>query len=65
MVELFTVREAAKKTKVSEGWWRQRVFHKEVPFVKLGRRVLIPKSTIEKLIREGTVEASGKDADER
>jgi excisionase family DNA binding protein len=64
-MELLTIREAARKTKLSEGWWRQRIFHKEVAFVKLGRRVLIPETTNERLVRDGTVEPSGKGAGER
>lgn len=55
-MELLTVKEAAEKTKMSVGWWRQRVFHNDVRFLKIGRRVLIPQSTIEEIISKSIVE---------
>lgn len=54
-VPLFTIREAANKTRLSTSWWRAKVFKREVLFVKLGRRVLIPEETINTLIERGTV----------
>jgi excisionase family DNA binding protein len=55
---LLTLREAAEKTRLSMSWWRARVFRREIRFVKLGRRVLIPEETIARLIQLGTVEPS-------
>lgn len=54
--ELLTVAEAAQVTRLSVAWWRQAIFQRKVRFVKLSRRVLIPRSTVRQLIRGGTVE---------
>lgn len=56
MSNYLTVREAAKATKMSEGWWRQRIFHKDVRFLKVGNKVLIPKSTIDSILSNAVVE---------
>ena len=58
--EVYTVREAAEKTKLSIAWWRQQVFQKSVRYIKIGRRVLIPKSTVEALFVDGNVEPEDK-----
>ncbi len=54
--KLFSITEAARITGVSVAWWRQRIFQKEIRFVKMGRRVLIKESTIKDLIEKGTVD---------
>ena len=56
MKELNSVREAAEHTRVSEGWWRQRIAQRRVRFVRIGGRNMIPGSEIERIIQEGTVE---------
>ncbi len=53
---LLTVGEAANQTKMSVAWWRMRIFRKEIQFVKLGRRVLIPQETVDEMVRRGVVE---------
>lgn len=53
---LLTVEEAAKQTKMSVAFWRMRIFRKEIQFVKLGRRVLIPQETIDEIVKRGVVE---------
>jgi hypothetical protein len=63
--ELLTIPEAAETSRLSIAWWRQAIFQRKVRFVKLSRRVFIPKSTIRQLIKDGTVEprrAVGEDA---
>ncbi len=55
-MELLTVIEAAQLSRMSAAWWRQRIFRKEVKFLKVGRRVLIPKSTIDELLNQSVVE---------
>lgn len=55
-MDLLTVREAAEETKMSLGWWRQRIFLKDVRVVKIGRRVFIPRSTIEDIIARSIVD---------
>jgi excisionase family DNA binding protein len=55
-VDLFSVEEAAKMTGMSSSWWRQRVFRREIKFLKIGSRVLIPRSTIDELINRSIVD---------
>ena len=59
-MELLTITEAAKLTRMSSAWWRQRVFRKEIKFLKVGRRVLIPKSTIDELLNQSIVEPKNR-----
>ena len=44
-------------TKMSPSWWRLRVFYKDIRFFKIGRRVLIPESTVEDVLKNSLVEA--------
>ena len=53
--KLFTVYEAADVTRLSVAWWRQAVFQRKVRYLKLGRRVLIPESTIHCLLESSAV----------
>ena len=55
-MELLTITEAAKLTRLSTAWWRTRIFRKEVRFLKVGRRVFIPRSTIDDLLNKSIVE---------
>ena len=55
-MELLTIIEAAELSRMSPAWWRQKVFRKEIRFLKVGRRVLIPRSTIDELLTESIVE---------
>ena len=52
-------------TKMSASWWRMRVFDKDIRFFKIGRRVLIPESTVEDVLKNSMVEprADSKFAD--
>ena len=56
MEEMHDIKQAAAITKVSVGWWRERIFNKKIRFVRMGRRILIPDSTIYDLISKGVVE---------
>ena len=56
MEKLFTVKEASQMTKMSLSWWRMRVFDKDIRFFKIGRRVLIPESTVEGVLKSSVVE---------
>ena len=49
-MQLYTVREAAAMTRMSASWWRQRIFFRQIRFLKIGRRVLIPRETIDELL---------------
>ena len=55
-MELLTVIEAAQLSRMSAAWWRQRIFRKEIRFLKVGRHVLIPKSTVDELLSQSVVE---------
>jgi excisionase family DNA binding protein len=57
---LLTVREAALQTKMSTAWWRTRIFRREIQFVKLGRRVLIPQLAVDELLSRSVVEPKNK-----
>jgi len=54
--ELLSIGQCAKITGMSQSWWRQRVFRREIRFLKVGARVLIPRSTIDALLRQSVVE---------
>jgi excisionase family DNA binding protein len=60
-MHLLTVTEAAELSRMSTAWWRQRIFRKEIRFLKVGRRVLIPKSTVDELLNRSVVEPRKKD----
>ena len=51
-----TLKEAAKESRMSESWWRQKIFRKEVRYLKIGRRIFIPESTINELVANSVVE---------
>ncbi len=53
---LYTLREAATVTKMSLAFWRQKVWRREVKFMKIGRSVRIPQSTIDELLARSIVE---------
>ena len=59
-MELLTITEAAKLTRLSTAWWRTRIFRKEVRFLKVGRRVFIPQSTIDDLLNQSVVEPKSR-----
>ncbi len=55
-MELLTIQEAALATRMSQAWWRQRVFRKEIKYLKIGRSVRIPRSTVEEVLKGAMVE---------
>ena len=55
-MELLSIKEAAELTRLSESFWRQRVFRKEIRFIKIGSRFLIPRSTIDGLLNQSIIE---------
>jgi len=52
-MNLLTVKEAAEQTRLSVSWYRQRIFRREISFVKIGRRVFLEQDTIDKLVKDG------------
>jgi excisionase family DNA binding protein len=61
------VTEAAQQSGMSEAWWRQRILRREIPFHKIGRRVLIDVEDIRRLLENGRVEpeSTRNEADRR
>ena len=59
-MDLLTINEAAKLSRMSPSWWRQRVFKREIKFLKIGRSVRIPRSTIEEVLSRSVIEPRGK-----
>ena len=58
--EFMSICRAAEYIGMSQSWLRQRVFRREIKFLKVGRRVLIPKSTIDELLAQSVVEPRTK-----
>lgn len=54
-MEFLTVGEAAAKLRMSPAWIRMKIFKKEICFMKIGRRVFIPESTITEIIDQSFV----------
>lgn len=50
LLSVFTV---ARLTDTKPSTWRKRIQRREIPFTRIGRCVRIPRSFVEKLIREG------------
>lgn len=59
-MELLTLDEAAKVTRMSLAWWRQKVFRREIKYLKIGRSVRIPRSTVDEVLRSAEVEPRPK-----
>ncbi len=59
-MELLTINEAASVSRMSPSWWRQKIFRREIKFLKLGRSVRIPRSTLDEILREGMIDPARK-----
>lgn len=55
--QLFTIREVAESTKLSEAALRLWISRRKLAVVRLGRRVRISRAEVERLIADGTVPA--------
>jgi hypothetical protein len=44
------IKEAAALSGMSVAWWRQKVFRKEVPFYRVGRRIVFDTGDIAKIL---------------
>jgi len=56
MEKIYTIKEASGLSKMSVAWWRRKILLKEIRYLKIGRRVLIPESTINNLFESAVVE---------
>ena len=54
----YTIKEAAEYSRLSISWWRQKISKKEVRHLKIGRRVFVPESTLQKMFTDGIVETT-------
>lgn len=57
MAELLDLREGAKELKLSIHTLRAWIYQKRIPFVRLGRRVLLRREDLEELVNQNLVEA--------
>jgi len=56
MLERYTVKEAAAELRMSQAWIRQQIFSKKILYLKIGRKVFIPQSTIREILQRAIVE---------
>lgn len=56
-MELMTVNECAEESRMSPSWWRQRIFHKEIEYFKIGRSVRIPRTTLDEVLAKSKVKS--------
>jgi excisionase family DNA binding protein len=56
MSQMVSVEGAADMSGLSVSWWRKKVFRKEVPFYKVGRRVLLSAEDIQGMLQRSRVE---------
>ncbi len=59
MRQKLDINEAARISGMSVSWWRQKVFRKEVPFYKVGRRIVLDAEDIAKILDKCRVEPKG------
>ncbi len=57
MTELLDLREGAKELKLSIHTLRAWTYQKRIPFVRLGRRILLRREDLEELVKKNVVEA--------
>ncbi len=61
MPELLNLKEGAAELKVSVHTVRAWIYQKRIPFVHLGRRVLLRKEDLEELVEKNLVKAREND----
>ena len=61
MPELIDLKEGARELKLSIHTLRAWTYQKRIPFVRLGRRVLLRREDLEALVKEHLVEAKGRE----
>ncbi len=60
MAELVDLREGARELKVSIHTLRSWIYQKRIPFVRLGRRVLLRREDIEELVNRNLIEVKNE-----
>jgi excisionase family DNA binding protein len=61
MSNLLTLKEGAEQLRLSIHTVRAWVFQKRIPFVRLGRRILLRREDLEEFVRRNLVEARERD----
>lgn len=64
-MQIFTIQEASAASRMSVAWWRRKILDKDIKYLKVGRRVLIPKSTVDDILKRAVVEPRSHSKDER
>ena len=57
MAELLNLREGARELKLSIHTLRAWTYQKRIPFVRLGRRILLRREDLEELVKKNVIEA--------
>lgn len=58
MPDLLNLREGAKELKISIHTLRAWTYQKRIPFVRLGRRILLRREDLEELVKKNVIEAN-------
>ena len=58
-----SVEEAAKRLGLSRGLTYEAVRRGEIPSIRIGRRILVPRVALEQLLYQGRSDALGKNED--
>ena len=58
MPDLLNLKEGAKELKISIHTIRSWIYQKRIPFVRLGRRILLRREDLEELVKKNVVEAN-------
>ena len=58
MSELLNLKEGAKELKLSIHTLRSWIYQRRIPFVRLGRRILLRKEDLEEIVNRNLVKAS-------
>lgn len=53
-MELWTLKETASKTRMSEAYWRKQVLQRRIPVIKIGRAVRLDVDAVRRFLAEGT-----------
>lgn len=51
----YTIKQASKKSGMSESWWRQQCYQKNILYLKVGRKVIIPGITMREVMRNAVI----------
>lgn len=56
MSEYLDIKDAATASNLSVAWWRAKIFRREVPFYRVGGKILISRKDLENLMVTSRVE---------